>query len=366
MSSSGVDDLFGTSDTNESETRFTDFFGRFVNRDTAQLIIDWLLDRMIRNWAKYGELITLDEYNKKYEGRNGNYGFDVHDPLNIVVQYGTDFMVLHYDPVIDKIPFLKERQDTIPGFSTWLPSMKSILLESFITLRNMMESQTTVTPVSEFTQVSFAHQIGAVARLRARIDCITAPRLPRCHVKLGWNERWEEIQIGVVKILQNEDIQIVAFSFHFGKEDRNKFKKTCTRIRRVGDGHELDPDIFQVWNRERRHGSTLPSVAEMRESFARQPRPASDSSDSSEFASDAASDADDNDDDSGTEKMAWSYRPLDFSDVEGEGPFNIDNWHTFNYGDLKELVFSWGIRGALLIPVRWPATEETHGIMLTI
>lgn len=159
MSSSGVDDLFGTSDTNESETRFTDFFGRFVNRDTAQLIIDWLLDRMIRNWAKYGELITLDEYNKKYEGRNGNYGFDVHDPLNIVVQYGTDFMVLHYDPVIDKIPFLKERQDTIPGFSTWLPSMKSILLESFITLRNMMESQTTVTPVSEFTQVSFAHQV---------------------------------------------------------------------------------------------------------------------------------------------------------------------------------------------------------------
>lgn len=205
-------------------------------------------------------------------------------------------------------------------------------------------------------------------------------------MRLGWNESWREIQIGVVKILGNEDIQIVAFSFDFNIEESAKLKKTCTRIRRVGDGRELDPDIFQVWNRERHYGSSFPSVSEVRENLARQAQPVYDYSDSSEFASDtdsdtsdsdtSDSDADDNnahdnnaddsnadDSDSVADKMVWGYRPLDFSDVEGEGPFDVNTWHKFNYSDLRELVFSWGVRGALLMPVGSPVTEETHGVI---
>lgn len=146
----------------EPDTRFTDYFNQPLSRDTAELILDWLLDRMIKNWQKYERPITASRYAAKYEGNDGNYGFDVHDPLNMAVPNSDDdtLKVLHYDPVIDKIPFLMvDRRDMIPGFSIWLPLMKASLLRSFITYRYMLESQISFPPVMEFTQVSFAHQV---------------------------------------------------------------------------------------------------------------------------------------------------------------------------------------------------------------
>ncbi|KAI1117101.1 hypothetical protein F5Y14DRAFT_17569 [Nemania sp. NC0429] len=329
---------------------------------TAEIVLDWILDLMVKNFRRYRRPILASEYLEHYEGREGNYGFDVHDPLNMAVptEGGGSLELVQYDSVIHNIPFLTARQDTIPGLPQWFPVMTASLLRSWLILRSDMGIQTYLSTIADFIDAPFAVQVGAVARFRIRKHKFTPPRLPRCQVRLSWGESWKEIEVGVVKMLGGEDVQIVSFTHNFAKEGSAKFKQICTKIRRARDGRLLDQDYFQVWSHKPHYGNLSLSASDLRTVVAYaepnaepDPQPELDLDDPPEFASDASSASSD---DTATpsrpnvERILWAYRPLDFTDVEGRGPFNTDIWHKFKYDDLRELVNRWGVRGVLLIP----------------
>ncbi|KAI1169982.1 hypothetical protein F4777DRAFT_150610 [Nemania sp. FL0916] len=320
-------------------------------KDAASFLVDWLTGVMIKIWEKLAEPITGTQYFQRFTQSVNRYGFDFHDPFNMMVESYLGqggHHLLRYDSVITKIPLLVDRRDTMPEFSSWLPQMQNVLTDKFQAYRNEIYASNNREAFSEFEKLPIAHQLGAVARLHVCHYQHLYPRPTRYNVRLWWGEPCSEIHIGIFKFVHgpSPQLQIVTFPLGFEENnDRSKIKDMCQKIRLANSGFELDKDACKVWSLGFQQGdvSSLPGFS------------SSDAQGSMSY--DLESDFD-HAATSGSEKefqpgkSRWLYRPLDMSDSRGAGPFDVNIWHPMNYPDLYSLTRSWGIRSAFLIPDR--------------
>ncbi|KAI0481683.1 hypothetical protein F4859DRAFT_429996 [Xylaria cf. heliscus] len=291
------------------------------DHEMAKHLADQLVQDMVSNWTAEGGPMTPQRYKNEFlEGE----GSDKRDPHGLLIEsndYDEGYYMIKHDRIINKIPLLINRRDTMPELQIWLPLLKDVLLERFLEYRSVFGHFNDVKyPVRRFKCLTLPDQISTVARAllwqTPPENSIRCPRLiaPRF---FSWGYPLRVIHVGVVKILPGgNNLQIVSFPIEINRINIMRiFDEATKEIQQVRNGRHLNKKLFRVWYHEHCCNNCKYNV------------------------------------DPKTRKIPWFYRPIDVSDVYGCGPFDLDRWyrcHTLN--ELRKLVALWGVRGALFIP----------------
>ncbi|KAI1429339.1 hypothetical protein F5Y12DRAFT_481873 [Xylaria sp. FL1777] len=299
------------------------------------------VDLMVRNWYMLSTWITAKEHVEKIAIRRDNYCLDFFDQLNIFrpdpdPSQGGRLLCCNCR-IIQRIPVLSTRPDINWQVLQALERMQSHLLRMFMEYHRVVVKpddglSVFQPPFDKFRTLPVAHKIAAVARLRARIPPTFQPRLTPTVIPLDWGSRNCKMDVGVVRVLGQDNIQIVTFAFRFENgAEFTELAQACKVIRRVPNAFDLNPAQFEVWCLQ-----DIPRAKRTLLSF---------------FTPDHGDVAEDADEKalSPVSIEHWSYRPIDFADTFTSFPMHVDTWYPMDYFETRELVSHWGVHAILII-----------------
>ncbi|KAI1154644.1 hypothetical protein F4825DRAFT_152839 [Nemania diffusa] len=346
----------GSGPSQETAQITADFNGLSVSLaaedDDAECFVEWLLHKTRQNWVMHHSELSEADYDSQYgSGPMVNAAF-----VNVTIlataecypvwdEFEKQFHMYKLDPSVLKIPLLRYRRDTMPELSKWLPQMMNILFKLYSEYRSELvpaeyaDASSEATRFEHFRILPLATQITVVARLRARLGCKPSfRRLGRCSLRPAWAQPWyQSTHIGIIKIINNR-IRIVTFGFELEDRAEPALARLCSYIYRQKDCDKLREQLgtyVEVWDIDRSRSCSLPFLPD---AYASPNVQSTSDEDEAVISPGTLSPRSMSPKKDKIWDLSWVYRPLDLSDIRGDGPFDVNDWHDMNYKMLRTLV----------------------------